>query len=104
MRTLRLLAALSLLASWRLGAQSASPYLPISHWATPYIEHLITRGLVVDPTPLTRPWREATIVQALKDADTPAMSGAERAEVARIIAALDEREQGPRARLDLDVG
>src|SRR6185437_3803760 len=70
MRVLRVVATLSLLATWRLGAQSASPYLPISHWATPYIEHLITRGVVVDPTPLTRPWRETAIVQALKGADT----------------------------------
>src|SRR5690349_8070713 len=85
-------------------AQSASPYLPIDHWATPYIEHLIARGLVVDPTPLTRPWRQGTIVQALKDADTTAMSGAERAQVARIVAALAERESGPRARFDLDAG
>ena len=85
-------------------AQSASPYLPIDHWATPYIEHLIARGLVVDPTPLTRPWRQGTIVQALKDADTRAMSGGERAQVARIVAALAERESGPRARFDLDAG
>src|SRR5579864_5473517 len=104
MRTLRLLAALSLLASWRLGAQSASPYLPIEHWSTPYIEHLIARGVVVDPTPLTRPWRQSTIVQALKDADTTAMTSAERAQVARIVAALDEKESGPRARYDLDLG
>src|SRR5215472_52729 len=100
MRALRALAVLSVLATWRLSAQAASPYLPINHWSTPYIEHLITRGVVVDPTPLTRPWREATIVQALKDADTTAMTSAERAQVTRIIAALDEREQGPRARLD----
>ena len=104
MRVLRVVAALSLLATWRLGAQSASPYLPIGHWSTPYIEHLITRGVVVDPTPLTRPWREAVIVQALKDADTTAMTGAERAQVARIVAALDDPEAGPRARVDLDVG
>ena len=104
MRTVRLLAFLSVFATWRLGAQSASPYLPINHWATPYIEHLITRGLVVDPTPLTRPWRQATIVQALKDADTTAMTSAERTQVARIVSALDDQEAGPRARLDLDVG
>ena len=98
------LATFALLATAPLGAQSASPYLPISHWATPYIEHLITRGIVIDPTPLTRPWREAVIVQALKDADTAAMTRAERTEVDRIVAALDEREAGPRARADLDVG
>ncbi|HWZ27952.1 MAG TPA: hypothetical protein VNX15_05315, partial [Gemmatimonadales bacterium] len=58
----------------------------------------------MDPTPLTRPWRQATIVQALKDADTTAMTSAERAQVARIVAALDEKESGPRARYDLDLG
>ena len=104
MRTLRVLAALSVLVTWCLGAQSASPYLPINHWATPYIEHLITRGVVVDPTPLTRPWREATIVQALKDADSTAMTspgtshgGADRCGAGRA-------RVGPRARVDLDVG
>src|SRR5215469_17925222 len=104
MRLRRLLLLLSVLATWRLSAQAASPYLPIEHWSTPYIEHLITRGVVIDPTPLTRPWRRAMIVQALKDADTTAMTGAERAQVARIVQALDDQEQGPRARVDLDVG
>ena len=30
-------------------AQEASPYLPLSHWATPFIEHLIAAGRIADP-------------------------------------------------------
>lgn len=104
MRRLRFLVTLGLLAPGPLSSQSASPYLPISHWATPYIEHLIAKGVVVDPTPLTRPWREAAILAALKEADTTALTSAERRQVGRIVRALDEREQGPRARLALDLG
>jgi len=104
MRALRVLATLTVFATWRLAAQSASPYLPISHWATPYIEHLIARGVVVDPTPLTRPWREATIVQALKDADTTAMSSGEREMARTILDALGTTEAGPHGRLDGDLG
>ena len=30
-----------------LHAQSASPYLPLDHWAMPYVEHLISAGEMV---------------------------------------------------------
>src|SRR5690349_4612258 len=85
-------------------AQSASPYLPLDHWATPYLEHLIARGVVVDPTPLTRPWHEAAILQALKDADTTAMSAGEREMARTILDALASTEAGPHGRLDGDLG
>src|SRR5260370_35002728 len=91
MRTLRLL-VVALLASWRLGvAQQASAYLPIHHWATPYLEHLIARGVMADPTPLTRPWREGDGLKALTDLDTTHLSGSERAVVRRITTELTGR-------------
>src|SRR5437867_9743226 len=34
-----------------LAAQEASPYVPLQHWAMPYVEHLIATGVVADPTP-----------------------------------------------------
>ena len=105
MRPARLLATLGVLATWPLSVRAqASSYLPISHWATPYIEHLIARGLVVDPTPLTRPWRRSVIVSALKAADTTALTAPERRVVARIVAALDDPEAGPHGRVDADLG
>ena len=104
MRLLRLLLLLGLFASWPLSSQSASPYLPIGHWSTPYIEHLITRGVVADPTPLTRPWREAAILQALRDADTTVMTSGEREMARTILDALGSTEAGPRGRLDGDLG
>lgn len=104
MRPLRATVLLSLLAAWRLGAQSPSPYLPITHWSTPYIEHLIARGVVVDPTPLTRPWRRAAILAALENADTTRMSAAEREVTGRIVTVLTSREEGPHGRLEASVG
>ncbi|PYO93197.1 MAG: hypothetical protein DMD62_10475, partial [Gemmatimonadetes bacterium] len=46
-------------------AQEASPYLPISHWSMPYIEHLIASGRIADPSPLNRPFRVEQVMRAL---------------------------------------
>src|SRR3989454_8137997 len=50
-----------------LGAQQPSPYVPLGHWATPYLEHLIARGVIADPSPLSRPYVQADVVRALAD-------------------------------------
>src|SRR2546427_1652584 len=70
-----------------LGAQQPSPYLPLGHWATPYLEHLIARGAIADPSPLSRPLAQADIVRALSAADTTRLGGAERQVVRAILAA-----------------
>src|SRR2546430_6195045 len=64
--------ALLLLVLWAgpLAAQQASAYLPLDHWTMPYIEHLIAARVMADPTPLTRPLREADVARALRDVDT----------------------------------
>src|SRR5690349_2962476 len=67
-----------------LGAQGASPYIPLHHWAMPYVEYLISTGVIVDPTPLTRPLREAELVRALQAADTVRLGAAARATVRRL--------------------
>src|SRR2546427_546517 len=36
----------------KLAAQEPSPYVPIGHRATPYLEHLIAAGVIDDPPPL----------------------------------------------------
>src|SRR3989442_902539 len=83
-------------------AQDASPYLPLGYWGTPYLEHLIARGAIPDPTPLTRPFVQADVVRALAAADTARLSGAERRVVRDILADLrrDNPDQKPWARVD----
>src|SRR5438445_11972381 len=72
----------------KLAAQEASPYLPMSHWATPYLEHLIAAGVIDDPSPLTRPLRRSDVLRALETADTLRLSGATLATVRRLKAAI----------------
>jgi len=85
-------------------AQGASPYLPIGHWATPYVELLIARGRIPDPTPLTRPFKTADVVRALSEADTLQLSAGERRMVRSIIADLTIKERGPWGRVDVAAG
>lgn len=96
MRSLALLATLA----FPLAAQEASAFLPVSHWAMPYVEHLIARGVVADPAPLTRPLRQADVVRALEAADTADLSGAERRAARRILTDLALPGHGPSWRLD----
>ncbi len=88
-----------------LGAQQPSPYVPLGHWATPYLEHLIARGAIVDPSPLSRPFVQADVVRALMAADTTRLGSAERRVVRAILAALGQHpaDGKPWARLDGDV-
>ena len=79
------------LASWQataLAAQGASPYVPLHYWAMPYIEHLIARGTLADPTPLTRPLHADDLVRVLEAADTTGLNAAERRIVRDILADL----------------
>ena len=106
---MRTLFALAVLGAWRLGvvasvhAQDASAYIPVSHWAMPAVEHLIARGAMADPTPLTRPLRRDDARRALATLDTLRLSRGERAAVRRMISDLAVRERGASARLDGDV-
>src|SRR6058998_1636396 len=114
-RSMRLRLAL-LVATWlllvpaltgaaMLAGQQPSPYLPLDHWATPYVEHLIARGAIADPSPLSRPFVQADIVRVLSAADTTRMGGAERHVVRAILAALGQppADGKPWARLDGNV-
>jgi hypothetical protein len=87
-------------------AQDASPYVPLSHWAMPYVEHLIARGRLADPTPLTRPFREADLLRALEAADSARLTSSEWGVLRRLSAELARarEERGPKARLDLHAG
>ena len=51
-------------------AQHGSPYVPLDHWAMPWVEHLIAIGAMADPDPLTRPLRRDAVRRALATVDT----------------------------------
>jgi len=95
---------LVLLAAAPLAAQEASPYLPLSHWSMPFVEHLIAAGRMADPSPLSRPFRVDQIVRALEAVDSNVVTGAEWAVVRKIRAEFTRSMRGPSARIDLDAG
>jgi hypothetical protein len=88
-----------------LAGQQPSPYVPLTHWATPYLEQLIARGAIADPTPLTRPFVQADVVRVLTAADTARLGGAERRIVRAILVALGRpsADGKPWARVDGNV-
>src|SRR2546427_7892712 len=85
-------------------AQDASPYLPLQHWTMPYVEHLIARGVIPDPTPLTRPLKRADVVRVLREVDTLTVGEPVARTVRRLLEALDSDRTGPRYRIAGDVG
>jgi hypothetical protein len=86
-----------------LAAQQSSVYVPLQHWAMPYVEHLITVGVLADPTPLTRPLRQADLVRALTRVHVDSLRGPAARMVRRL---LDEFTEPPgnRYRVDADAG
>ena len=54
----------------RRGQAQASPYLPLDDPRLPLIEHLIERGDIDDPSPMSRPFRRADARRVLALADT----------------------------------
>ena len=96
-----LLTALWLLASPLLtnGATlraQASPYVPVTHWATPYLEYLIARRAIRDPSPLRRPFVQADAIHELAAADTTRLDGAAR----RMVRIILEELRGKRSATD----
>jgi hypothetical protein len=87
-----------------LSAQDASPYVPLGHWTMPYVEHLIARGVIRDPTPLTRPLRRADLVRALRGVDTLTVSATVARTVRRLLAAFEPSGRGARYRVVGDLG
>src|SRR5205823_12475977 len=87
-----------------LTAQEASPYVPLQHWTMPYVEHLIARGVIPDPTPLTRPLKRADLVRVLRAVDTLTVGDKVAKTVRRLLTALDVPGHGPRYRVAGEVG
>jgi hypothetical protein len=99
-----LIIAAAALSASPLRAQEASPYVPLEHWTMPYVEHLIARGVIPDPTPLTRPLKRADLVRVLRAVDTLIVSDNVAKTVHRLLTALEPRRSGTRYRVDGDVG
>ena len=87
-----------------LGAQEASPYVPLSNWAMPFVEHLIARGRMSDPSPLSRPFRADELLRALEGVDSTVVNGSEWAVVRSVRADLVRHQRGPSSRLDFHAG
>ncbi len=104
---MRALAAVALVASIftsKALAQEASPYVPLGHWTMPYTEHLVARGVIRDPTPLTRPLKQADLVRALRNVDTLTVSATVAKTVRRLLTAFQPFERGTRYRVAGDLG
>jgi hypothetical protein len=98
------LALLLLLAGAPLAAQEASAYVPLSWWGTPFIEHLIARRRLVDPTPLTRPFRATDLLRTLDAVDSTVVTSTEWTVVRQMRSDLRRTQRGPSARLDVHAG
>jgi len=92
------------LGAMPLAAQTASPYVPMHHWAMPYVEYLISTGVIVDPTPLTRPLRQSDLLRALEAADTSRTGGAAAATLHRLREEFRPQVAGSRYRIALGAG
>src|SRR3989454_12832307 len=95
---------LLLLAPAGAVAQEASPYVPLSGWGTPFIEHLIARGRLADPTPLPRPFRATDLLRTLDAVDSPVVTSGEWTVVRQMRGDLRRTQRGPSARLDVHAG
>ena len=87
-----------------LAAQTASPYVPLHHWSMPYVEYLISGGVIADPTPLTRPLKQADLVLALEAADTIRLGAATKTTVRQLLREFRPRVRGRRYRVELGAG
>ena len=96
---------LAALAASSASAQQASPYVSLEDWwVTPYVEHLIRAGVILDPDPLTRPLRRGDVLAALLKADTMRASVGVRTTVRTLVAHLAPRGSSPVYRADLHAG
>lgn len=89
--------AISLLVGWSHVAASqearepflSSPYLHTHHWAYPYVDLLLERGILSGLSPVVRPHRRVDVARAVLVADTARAGTVERAWLARLRRALE---------------
>lgn len=98
-----LLAILLLVARPDSTSAQGSPYIPLDDPLLPMLEHLITRGDVVDPSPLVRPFRRADAVTSLNAALAEDNAGS-RVILETLLAAYREDSSEARWKLDARLG
>ena len=84
------------------GTAQASPYVPLDDPGLPFVEHLITRGDVADPSPFIRPFRRADIRQALARADSAHLG--DTALIARLLDRYGKADTVPTWRIEPRLG
>ncbi len=106
MRRCLLAALLSLTAAAPLAAQApeSNLYLPITSWATPYVEQLIRAGVLRGLDPLTRPLRRADVARAVARADTTRLAESVKSSLRLLAWELSERPDTVRWKIDGGVG
>lgn len=106
MRTRFLIALAAFSVARGVSAQSlpSRSYLPLDHFSMPFLEHLIVRGALADPSPMERPWVVRDIADALTDADTSSLSTAERETLRQIREAITPRDGAVLFNLELQPG
>jgi hypothetical protein len=88
-----------------LAAQTESNlYLPISSWATPYVEHLIRAGVLQGLDPLTRPLKRADVARAVARVDTTDLAESVKSNLRLLAWELQERPDTVRWKLEGGVG
>ncbi|MDP3774196.1 MAG: hypothetical protein Q8Q85_08010 [Gemmatimonadales bacterium] len=88
-----------------LAAQvESNRYLPMSSWATPYVDHLSRAGVLRGLDPLTRPLRRADVARAIAAVDTTAVGASALSMLRELAHELDDGADTVRWTLDASVG
>ena len=88
-----------------LAAQvESNRYVPMSSWATPYVEHLVRAGVLRGLDPLTRPLRRADVGRAIAAVDTTAVGASALSMLGELAHELDDGADTVRWTLDAGVG
>jgi len=87
-----------------LAAQTESNlYLPVSSWATPYVEHLIRAGVLRGLDPLTRPLKRTDVARAVEAVDTTDLSESVKSSLRLLAWELAERPDTVRWKVEANV-
>ena len=92
MRARWLASFLVLLAAGPLNSQTSLSYITLDHRVMPFLEYLVAKGAVRDPSPMERPWVVGPMLAALDEADRARLSASERRTLDEVRRMLDTRD------------